>query len=763
MTEAEQIRAMLRQDLAAFADPGEAVVIGEPAEDWASAEWIQNGRRRTAAFRLGLNPSFEDVLVHSDDGVIPYRTFLAGTAMADLRAVARNTVGVLGTEEPFVAALGIESPFDGDGEAPHEAAEPADQLILRLVVPAEARTSVVFLTADAGDGKTTLMTRVTVDRANAYLAGAAEQLWLYVDAQGSRLARLDQALAQALDEVRAPFPYHATAALVRVGALALVIDGFDELIGTTGSYDEAYGSLSTFLGSLNGSGSVVAVARSAYYEQEFATRVNRSIGFESESWELRPLTLLDWTEDERRAYVDAACRSAGQPLRADELHSQLELVFADTELRPLAGKPLFVSRITDLLLDGRSLAVGELPIDRLVNAYVEREVRQKLISPDGRPLIIHETFRGVMQELAEEMWRQESRGLSRGTVRELMTLLADMYELDDETTEVLKERLPYVAFLRAGHTQGSVAFEHELFFAYFLVQPLISALNSESDFALAQTLRRGRLPQTAASLAGREMRMANPHAVLSRLAEASVRAGLPVARQNAAAVTAGILAEISPASGLAIEHMDFVDMRVGGVELTGASLRDVELWGVDIRGVRIEQSTGHGVRLHDVLVDERTRLELEGVPLTAVTSVVARAESGALVTHYAPAEIQDILSRAGFPAARIDPPLRPVDNDVVILLEDLMRVFGHTNLITEEDPEMTRRIIGRHAWPQLKQALLASHVLQQERRGASGNKTFYRFRARPADVLAAQEADARPTSDIAELWRLLEARFPLTA
>jgi hypothetical protein len=55
---------------------------------------------------------------------------------------------------------------------------------------------------------------------------------------------------------------------------------------------------------------------------------------------------------------------------------------------------------------------------------------------------------------------------------------------------------------------------------------------------------------------------------------------------------------------------------------------------------------------------------------------------------------------------------------------------------------------------------LASQILQLDRRGASGNKTFYRFRARPADVLAAQEPDVPTTPEIAELWRLLENEFP---
>jgi len=447
--------ATLRGDLAAFGDPGEEVRVERTTGGAVDASWVQNGRRERAQVVRGSQPSLIDARVSFNGSETSYSSFLAGTQMADLKSVARNTAAVLTSPRAFVAP---------EGKYEDRRAS-ADSLVDQLARPALGKTAVVFLTADAGDGKTTLLKHLAVERAVSFSTGAEERVWLYVDAQGSRLARLDQALAQALDEVRAPFPYHATESLVRVGAVVLIIDGFDELIGTTGSYDEAYGSLSAFLQRLDGNGAVVAAARSAYYEHEFAARVDRSIGFRTEGWDLRPVRLLDWRLTERTKYLEKEFELQGRTGEVGRASDALEKVFADPQLQPLAGKPLFVSRIADLVLSGDPLAGGTGPLDRLVSTYVDREVG-KLPSASGPPLLSTSLLRDLLSELAQEMWREEARTLSRTTVRELASLVAELHELEEDAAAVLVERLPYLAFLRVGSAPGSVAFEHELFFAY---------------------------------------------------------------------------------------------------------------------------------------------------------------------------------------------------------------------------------------------------------------------------------------------------------
>ncbi len=749
VTETAPSLATLRTDLAAFGDPGEEVRVERGRDGVVDASWTQHGRAAQAQILLGSQPSLIDARVRFDGSETSYPSFLASTPMADLRSVARNTTAVLASPQAFVAPKGT---FEGGEES-------ADTLVDRLARPTMSKTAVVFLTADAGDGKTTLLKHLAVDRAESFSSGSEERVWLYVDAQGSRLARLEQALAQALDEVRAPFPYHATESLVRVGAVVLIIDGFDELIGTSASYDEAYGSLSAFLQRLDGNGAVVAAARSAYYEQEFAARVDRSIGFRSEGWDLRPVRLLDWQRSERTKYVEKELERQHRKEDVAEVIETLEDVFADPQLEPLAGKPLFVSRIADLVLEHETLAEGTGPLDRLVSTYVDREV-DKLPSASGAPLLTNDLLRELLSELAQEMWREEARTLSRTTVRELASLFAELHGLEEDAAAVLIERLPYVAFLRVGSDPGSVAFEHELFFAYFLVQPLAEALASESGFLLMQALSRGRLPQVAGDLAGRELRGRPPSEVLARLSAAGEGGASPSLRQNAGLIALGFIRGQAEPRGLLLRHFDVVDVDCQGLRLIECVLDDVEISGADLRGASFLRCRGHNLRLRDIRVDGATILDLADVPVSSVTSAGRYADDGGYSLHYAPAEIAEVLADVGFPAAVTGPQVRAVDSEVVDVLQQLSRVYDRTSMVTEEDDNVLARLTQHKSWSILRDALLESEVVSAEKRPAAGTKIFLRIRFRPGDVLLGQDPDADVSQEVRRLWDILEAEAP---
>ncbi|MDP9401293.1 MAG: NACHT domain-containing protein [Actinomycetota bacterium] len=748
LAETDLLQAALRGDLAAFADPGEEVRVEQDGDDSLIANWLSGGRAMKAMFRLGSETSLSDASVELEGKHLSYRAFLAGAGMADLRAVARNTVAVLSSNEAFVA------PRADAGSGPTS----ADGLLDELTTPSDGGTPVVFLTASAGDGKTTLLKRLAADRAHAFLQGRDDRVWLYVDAQGSRLARLDQALARALDDVRAPFSYHATASLVRVGALVLVIDGFDELIGTTGSYDEAYSSLSSYIEQLAGHGAVVAAARSAYYDQEFASRANRSAGFSTNRWELYRVRLLDWNEDERELFVRRLAREHNLEYAAERLHQQVEEAFADQQLQPLAGKPLFVRGVAEFVLEGRTLAGGDNALERLVTTYVEREVSQKLLAPTGALLISAETLGELLGELAQEMWREEARSLSRTTARELVALFGELRELDGDTIATLAERLPYVALIREAGAPGAVAFEHELFFAYFLVRPLVEA-RGESAFLLAQTLRRGRLPHDAAWLAGRELR-AHVNDLLARLGQVGTDAPTPVVRENAGSVALGALDAQNEVSDLNIRHVDFIDADCRSLRLSHSRLVDVQMVGCDLRGAQLVECRADAVRARDVLLDGSALLELEGLAVAAVSSLVFYSSDGDAATLYAPADIRRVLAEVGVPSAQRGANLRQVDLAVVELLQQLFRVYERTNLLTEQDDNAVRQVVRNRSWPSLREALLSSGVLAEEKRPAGGNKTFLRSKFLPEDVLAGQDKDAEVPEDVRTLWRLLEERVP---
>src|SRR5947209_3382506 len=86
------------------------------------------------------------------------------------------------------------------------------------------------LSLEAGSGKTRVLQELVKEQAQLYQRGQTDRLYLYINAQGRALARFNEALATELQDLRAAVTYHAVSALVRLGILVPVIDGFDELL-----------------------------------------------------------------------------------------------------------------------------------------------------------------------------------------------------------------------------------------------------------------------------------------------------------------------------------------------------------------------------------------------------------------------------------------------------------------------------------------------------------------------------------------------------
>src|SRR5690606_7478806 len=85
----------------------------------------------------------------------------------------------------------------------------------------------------------------------------------------------------------------------------------------------------------------------------------------------------------------------------------------------LKTRPFFVAKVTQLLLDGEPIDSSESLLKVLSDAYLERERAQKLLDRDGRALLSREQITSLYCELAEEMWRQETRELDRRSVQDI--------------------------------------------------------------------------------------------------------------------------------------------------------------------------------------------------------------------------------------------------------------------------------------------------------------------------------------------------------
>src|SRR5204862_5336653 len=102
--------------------------------------------------------------------------------------------------------------------------------------------------------------------------------------------------------LRSRFSYAAVAPLTRHGLIVPIIDGFDELLGA-GGYDEAFSSLAAFLSTLDGQGSAVASARSAFFDyRNFYENARKFSGDGRLNYTVETIDILPWNDDQVRNY-----------------------------------------------------------------------------------------------------------------------------------------------------------------------------------------------------------------------------------------------------------------------------------------------------------------------------------------------------------------------------------------------------------------------------------------------------------------------------
>ncbi len=602
----------------------------------------------------------------------------------------------------------------------------------------------------------------------AYQNGQATTLYLYVNAQGRALARLSEALATELQDLRALLTYHAVAALVRLGVLVPVIDGFDELIGVSG-YDDAFGSLARFIEELDGQGQIVASARSTYYEEEFVSRATTASSLGGQIWTQVPIQVRAWGDEEFTSYVCSRVSERHGAESIDAVVGQLGQVFsgANTQLRQ---KPLFVSKAVDLILSGVNLTGEDDLLNELIVAYLERERTEKLLDRNERPLLSKDQIALLLASLAEEMWNQETRELDRRSVREVAEYVLVVEGIEEATQRIVIERMPTLAFLAPGERQGSITFEHELFFSVFLARVLARSI-AYQDASMRTLLSRSILPPEVADISIRQIGTQNSleevkvlQMVLDKIAEAGRAEGARAGqlRENAGRLAAAAIkwacrGDACP-SGIQVRNVVFP-----GGDLTNVHLRNARFDGVvfrrtDLTRVSITESTANDVMLHEVTVDPtRTRLELHGIDPGLHVYGLRVLGQGTTETIYDPEEVVKALVSCGTilpPATPV--PKRKVTEQRVRLLTRFMRAYNRANPVCTSDQNL-RNIFGDSEWPTIQRLLIDHGIITSEIRHTGGHaKLFLRRQVLPDEFMAGTRRDAKVPLQARQFWDAIE-------
>jgi len=737
----------LRSDFASFADPHTPVEL-----NGRDITWIRSRQERHAVL-VPVKGDYPDIRYEGEQ--LGYRQFFASTSMADLRSLAETMVPFLTKQPAYVGDSYV------DGRASFEPTlqngeeyGPASDLFRRRPDPTglEERTKLFFLRGRAGDGKSVFLVHLSLHIAKQYVDGTVPWLYFYVNAQGSALARIDEVFAKVSQDLGSTFTYHAIPTLTRLGLIVPVIDGFDELLGV-GGYKDAFSSLGLFLSRLGGRGVVVASARSTFYQYtDFSKEAAR---FASDDdpllYEIVPVVLNPWTDDEAvRFLAKKGSRWSPQMVR-DELEDRADEIISS---------PFLMTRLSDISGEVR----GKTHFVRLVvEDLVEREMNEKLLDPQGRPLLSLDQHMELLGLLAEEMWWQEVREVDEQTFNTVAELQCEEFGLEGEVAKRFLDRVPSYALLSRTDRPVRIAFRHEFYFAFFLGERIGRVLKRGEN--INDFLRRATLSPVVAEEVAISLLDESKDTIASVLqhldARRTTRMTEHAVNENAGTLIAAFIRRLAPTNmqgGSALNSIfnaaDFSGTTLEGFRFVRSVFSHCVFRSVEWTAIEFDHC-----QLSSCKFDGDSRLEATGLRIGGDVLGVTLLENGQWRDLFSQREIDEALKPLGVvfaDRAVVQPPLSPVAKGLVKQLNEILRVAEKTSVFSETDFKNRGRYwktdLGDIVKVLRKHGLLASMA-----RPRRGSRELYRL-TEPTEKISLGEAGLSNSADIGRFWKELRSK-----
>lgn len=599
-------------------------------------------------------------------------------------------------------------------------------------------TKVFFVVGQAGLGKTDLMLSVASERAVEIEkdTSVSKPLYLFVSSTGRTLSSLEDAINSALNITKL-LSSQGAKALCRNGLLVLIVDGFDELLGSSG-YENALGSLEPWFRELGGRGVLVASARSSYYLAQYRKSLSETTGVNADH------TLLELQPWSRPEVLDYLQRS-GVP----------EDVCVNLQARDwrLLGVPFFAKAFAQWSESSGHRSDGQRSIfDIVVEQYLARE-SQKLVDPNRGPLFNPEELREFFAEVAELMHDSGQREVEHSDLVMCAQLIIGSEALESVRPGLTRRLSSLCGFGVEGGTAttGKFYFAHEVMFDCFLSLALQKKVaGSRSAESWAAFFSKGKIHPAAVDW------------LVERLPEAAeilLRKLQRVALNGSAySENVGSLwSSICKASNNTPPSLEVHRLRLGELELAESDWGRLKLEGCQLKRLRLPASGLNHVELSNCEVEllecdslDRARAVLtcgdsDGIEAFRSTEtyddtphlVRRRFEELGLVPRQASDIADDFTESASFYLEKISK-----------RLETSIVVAENTGLSDDQRLNWTQRL-GARAWIRFTDALTGSGLARWEPINAKGSaKLRLVFGVPPAAIRRRERDDLR----ISNFW-----------
>lgn len=686
----------VRLDVAAFADDEDEVVI----ERDGTLVYQRNGATESAVISSDEN----DVLsVVVNDARLSYRKFLTHH-LAGLPLLATRLLDKRPPPTPFVEPDAELQTTDNEREK-----RPAlEALALQCSDTAPFASRVLFITADAGAGKTALLRTYQHKSARAFLDGKSKFLFWHVDLQGRQLLRLSEALMGDLGDLRVAGIYvPGIVRLLRQRALVLGIDGFDELAAEQGSTD-ALGALALMVSEMQDKGCLVAASRRSFFDtDDYLKRSNLVRRHGAASTEFHELRLQSWSRPQVIDYLAQAedAESGRRFSDATDVYQSILSELNGQADHPMLTRPFLVTQLARALLRYdvepadfiRGMGDPLKGVAELVHQFVQREVSDKWKSKEtGEPYLSVDQHLQLLTTVAEEMHRSETDRVDTDVLDTIVAILLEEWSLPSQRRSQVAE-MARMHVLLPPPLAGDFAartFDHPEFREYFVARALASLLQTGSMDGLRNFLNVSTLSDSLARYV-RTLLDADADAmqlVLDRLQQLVSDEWRPTnVQQNVGTLLAPLLDRSGNTASLTFRGQVVISsIALEGSHLQKVTLEQVNFLNASLLGVNWKDVKLLNCKVSELSIDEHSSFENVVLELCEVGGVRVLSGEEEIAREYDPRRIANLLVGLGIEIRNGDPAL-PLDLEDVgtesearRVLQKLLAVFRRTTTMTAD-------------------------------------------------------------------------------
>lgn len=631
-------------------------------------------------------------------------------------------------------------------------ADVVEELLARIKGSSRFATSVYYLTAEAGEGKSVVVYKLAYIAATEYLKRKQKWLFVPIELGGRPFMRLDEMILGTLSKY---YRYNACylesfMELVKNGCIVLGLDGFEEM-SVPGTEGDIVSSLATMLNDLDSQGQVVFSARTAYYNYSQmrsqslfqGASSHRDVNFYEfrlDKWsELQFVSLMvaygfEAGESEEAYRQCAKALGADHPIltRAVLVHSLVKNIY-DEHLDQDKDRAVAI----DAAIDGFRNVDGHEAVARFVEMLVARETR-KWVSRDqaATPILTVEEHMHLLMSVADEMWRADVEALRDDVLIEVSEFVCEELGKSPFVTKQCKERVVDHALLSPDQIRFK-KFCHIDFMQFFLGYSFAERMLADDSLQrIAIDLDRKILPIVTLAECAREIIVAKRQKEMmeSLLSMVSGVSRVSCLSQNVASLL--LLLHDKSVEPLVMRNLYCARAVLDSVSLNHISFEECCL-------EQFENSTLSGGSVSFVRCDipifylpAKCNLKTVSFDQKSLPSLLRRSLDGSLPDCSDPDTVGMILAKAGASVARVYPPDTSVveeDSNVQIFFK-VARLFTAKTYISEN---LLKTKLGVN-FPVfnnvLRDVMTESGILNESLARDGSNQSVFRLQAVPREL-----------------------------